>query len=148
MLHPLHQARVRQAVNVGHSHIGQTSAAHLDLPKPQGRGAQMAADEAGIGPNRLHEGILGTLDGILHLRGGDAPLFPGFDLKGNGPGPGEENDTETVDQLPGHGVQVLAGVRHAVIDVSQQCLFIKGRRCTPGQIVRNGADDVLRGISP
>ena len=59
----------------------------------------MAADEAGIGPNRLHEGILGTLDGILHLRGGDAPLFPGFDLKGNGPGPYTEGTQENPTKL-------------------------------------------------
>ena len=148
MLHPLHQAKVRQAVNVGHGHIGQAPAAHLGLPKPQGRGAQMAADEAGIGPNRLHEGILGTLDGILHLRGGDAPLLPGFNLKGNGPGPGEENDAEAVDQLQCHSVQVPAGVRHAVINAPPEGRCIERLDGIPPQIIRNGLYHILRGIRP
>ena len=148
MLHPLHQARVRQTVNVGHGHIGQASAAHLGLPKPQGRGAQMAADEAGIGPNRLHEGILGSLDGILHFRGGDAPLLPGFDLKGNGPRPGKQNHAEAVYQLLCHGVQILAGVGHGVVHRPPKGPVIELLHGTAPEVLGDGLEDILRGVSP
>ena len=59
----------------------------------------MTANDAGVGTHRFREGILGAFDGIFHLRAGDAPFFPGFHLKGNGPHPGKQHHAEAVDQL-------------------------------------------------
>ena len=144
--HPLDQRFIRQPLDVGHGHIGQGSPSHLGLPEPQLRGAQMAANQAGIGADGLHEGILGAFDGILHLRGGNTPLFPGLDLEGNGSGSREQDHAEAVDQLPRHRIQILARVRHAVIDVAQQRLVIERPGRLAGQIVRNGAEHIFRGI--
>ena len=108
----------------------------------------MPAQQARVGPHRLHKSVLGPLDSILHLRSRNAPLLSGLDLKGNGPGLRKENDTEAVDQLQCHSVQVPAGVRHAVINAPPEGRCIERLDGIPLQIIRNGLYHILRGIRP
>ena len=75
----------------------------------------MAAQQAGIDSNGLHEGILWAFDGILHLRSIRASLDACLDLKGNGSHVRKQHHTEAVDQLYKNCPQIFARFRHAVV---------------------------------
>ena len=59
----------------------------------------MAAQQAGIDANGLHEGILRAFDGILHLRCVRATLDACFDFKSNGSHVRKQHHAEAIHQL-------------------------------------------------
>ncbi|CDB31305.1 unknown [Firmicutes bacterium CAG:137] len=148
LLHLLHQVRSRQPLNVGNGHIGKAPPPHQGLIQPQLRRAHVPPDEAGVGPHRLGEGVLRPLDGILHLRCGQAPLLPCFHLKGNGSHTGEKHHTEAVNQLLRHGIQILAGVGHRVVHLPSQGQIVQLLHSLALEMLRNGPHNVFRRIRP
>ena len=58
----------------------------------------MAADQAGIGADRLYKGILGALGSMLQIRCCKRSLLPCFGFKGNGTNSGKQNNAESVYQ--------------------------------------------------
>ena len=115
LLHPFHQGWVRQAVDISQGHVGQAPLTDLRFVQPQGRCTQVPPQKAGIGADSLGKGVLWPLDRIFHLRRGGGALFTGLVLKGDGPA-AEKHHGKAVDQLQGHGVQVLAGLGDGVVD--------------------------------
>ena len=108
----------------------------------------MAAEQAGVGADGFHEAVLGTLDSVFHLRLARPPLVTGFDLEGNGTGPGKEHHAEAVDQLQGHIIQILACIRHAVVHPTPEGIVIEQGDTVALQVLRQGLEHIFRGISP
>ena len=84
----------------------------------------MPPDEAGIGADRLHEAILGPLDGVLHLRRGGRTFVGGLGLEGDGPHLRKQHHAEAVDQLFRRRLRVRAGVGDTVINAAGKGIFI------------------------
>lgn len=106
----------------------------------------MPPQEAGIDADGFHESILWPLDGVLHLRGIRPPVDPGFDFKSNGSGLREQHHAEAVDQLFENRLQILARLRHTVVNRSVKGFLVKLPHGLPPQVLRNGLEDILRHI--
>ena len=107
----------------------------------------MAADQTGIDPDGLYEGVFGTLDGVFHLGRVGASAGTGFDLKGHGPCPGKQHHAVAVNQLLRHSVQIFTGFRHAVIDRPMKGSVIEILYSVRFQVLRNGSQDVFRHVA-
>ena len=146
-LQPPHQLLRRQAPDGNDGHIRQTAPPDDRLIQLQLRCAQMAADEAGVGADRLGKGVLRSLDGVLHLRAGGAALFPCLILKSNGPGPFKQDNAKSIDKLPGRRIKVRADICHGVIDHRLQRPLVQLLHTIPLEILQQRADDEIRNIA-
>ena len=146
--HPLHQFRSSDAVNPGNRHVGQAAAPHLCLVQTQCRSTQVTADQAGIGADGFHQAVLGPFDSIFHLRRRRAPLLSGFNLKSDCPGARKQHHAKTIDQLQGHVIQILAGLRHTVVYTAPKGIFIKLLHTLTHKMLGKGFEHIFRGISP
>ena len=100
LLHRLHQLRVGQPLDPQDVHRGDGLAAHQQLLDLQAGSAQAAADQGGVGPDGLHEGVPGPFEGRLVLRLGDRALLLGAGIEGEADGfPGKEQQAVSADEV-------------------------------------------------
>ena len=106
----------------------------------------MPPQKTGIGAYRLGEGVLRPFDRVFHLRRGGGALFAGLVLKGNGPA-AEKHHGIAIDQLQGHGVQILAGLGHGIIDRAVEGAVTEQVHGLGGGILEQGLDHVFRDVA-
>ena len=76
----------------------------------------MSPQKAGVGAHRLRERIFRALDGILHLRGRNGALFPGFHLERRRLIFPKDHQTKAVHQLFRRRIHVRHRNLHRIID--------------------------------
>lgn len=109
-----HQLRVCQPLDGADRHRGAGAPPDGDGGKAQGGRAEVAAQQGSVDADVFDQGVLGPLDGVLHLRRRRGAVDRRLDLEGRGAAAGEEQQAEAAQELLRRGGEILHGFATAL----------------------------------